>query len=241
MGCVGPLVKWVPAMSDQKPLFFPEIEPWEESVNLADLLDEISIEINKYIILPKEANTAITLWIVGTYFFEHLSLYPLLLFTSPEKRCGKTTLLLVTKFMTHSPFVASNISAASLFRLIEGYAPTLLIDEADTFIAEKAELTGIINSGHTKATAIVVRCASQTFEPEVFSTWCPKVISMIRKPADTLIDRSIVIDLKRKLPTEKTERLRHADSQLFETLRRKLVRVSIHSGEQNSFSASTYT
>lgn len=214
-------------MSDQKGLIFPAIVPWSELVDLAELLDEISGEISRYSILSEEANKAVTLWIAGTYIFDHLSLYPLLLLTSPEKRCGKTTLLLVIKFMVHSPFTVSNISPASLFRMIERHAPTLLIDEADTFLADKAEMTGIINSGHTKSAARVVRCAPNTHEPESFSTWCPKVIAMIKKPAETLVDRSIVIQLKRKLPTEKTDRLRHSDGQKFEVICRKLARIAI--------------
>lgn len=219
-------------MTEKKPALFEQIEPWGDEVDLAVLLDEISSEISQYSILPKGANEALTLWIVGTYFFEQLSLYPLLLLTSPEKRCGKTTLLLVLQFLVKSPYVVSNISAAALYRLIQSHAPTLLIDEADTFLTDKSELTGIINSGHTKLTARVVRCAPTTFEPEGYSTWCPKVIAMIKKPADTLVDRSIVILLKRKLPTEKTERIRHADIHNFEPLRRKLIRAAIDFGQQ---------
>ena len=39
---------------------------------------------------------------------------------------------------------ASNITAAALFRTVEAYSPTLLVDEADTFMTSD-ELRGILN------------------------------------------------------------------------------------------------
>jgi putative DNA primase/helicase len=213
---------------------FPRVEPWQEDVNFAELLDELSQEISKYSILPEGANVAIALWIVGTYIFAHLTLYPVLLITSPEKRCGKTTLLMIIEFLVHAPLVVSNISAAALYRIIELHTPTLMLDEGDTFLADKAEMTGIMNGGHTKSTARVLRCVGDSHEPRSFSTWCPKTIAMIKKPADTLIDRSLVIQLRRKLPTERTERIRHADIKQFEPIRRKLVRTANEFGRRIS-------
>jgi hypothetical protein len=44
-----------------------------------------------------------------------------------------------------------------LFRYIEEVRPTLLIDEADSFVKDNEEMRGILNSGHTKAAAYVIR------------------------------------------------------------------------------------
>ena len=48
---------------------------------------------------------------------------------------------------------------AAVFRVIEETQPTLLIDEADTFLQGNDELRGILNSGYTRKTAYVVRVA----------------------------------------------------------------------------------
>jgi hypothetical protein len=92
-----------------------------------------------------------------------------------------------------------------MFRTIEKYSPTLLIDEADTFLKDNEEMRGVINSGHTRAGAYVIRLekVGDTFEPVRFSTWGPKAIGMIGTLPDTIEDRSIVIQLSRKTPGEK--------------------------------------
>ena len=76
---------------------------------------------------------------------------------SPEKRCGKTTVLIILQFLTPRSELASNISAAAVFRYVEDERPTLLIDEADTFIKDNEEMRGVLNSGHTKTAAYVIR------------------------------------------------------------------------------------
>jgi putative DNA primase/helicase len=119
-----------------------------------------------------------------------------------------------------------------VFRTIEKHLPTLLIDEADTFLGENEELRGLINSGHTRETAFVVRTVGDDHEPKRFSTWGFKAIAGIGKRAATIEDRAITISLKRKLPGEKVERLRHADPGLFETLARKLVRFAADNMER---------
>jgi len=43
-----------------------------------------------------------------------------------------------------------------VFRHIEDERPTLLIDEAITFISDDEEMRGVLNSGHTKAAADVI-------------------------------------------------------------------------------------
>jgi hypothetical protein len=63
--------------------------------------------------------------------------------------------------LVNRPVVAANISSPALFRVIEEVRPTLLIDEADTFLQGNDELRGILNSGYTRKTAYVVRVANK--------------------------------------------------------------------------------
>jgi hypothetical protein len=128
--------------------------------------------------------------------------------TSPTKRCGKTTLEIILSRLVPRPLMTSNISPAAIFRTIEAAHPTLLIDEADTFLHGNEEMRGILNSGHDKAGAYVIRTVGEDHEPAKFSTWCPMAIAKIGKLSDTLADRSIPINLKRKAPGEEVERLR---------------------------------
>jgi hypothetical protein len=111
--------------------------------------------------LPKWAPETLALWVLHTYAFELRDVTAYLGIESPEKRCGKTTLLGVLNELVNRPIAAANISSPAFFRVIEEARPTLLIDEADTFLAGNDELRGILNSGYTRNTAYVVRSDSR--------------------------------------------------------------------------------
>src|SRR6202012_5993868 len=78
---------------------------------------------------------------------------------SPEKRCGKTTLVSVLAALAHRPLIASNITVGALFNAIDSCRPTLFIDEADTFLSGNGAMRGILNSGNTWRTAYILRLA----------------------------------------------------------------------------------
>ena len=84
--------------------------------------------------------------------------------TSPEKGCGKTTLLDVLSRLVMRPLSTANVTASAIFRVVEMQRPTLLIDEADTFLSENEELRGILNSGHRQGGS-VIRTVGEDFEP----------------------------------------------------------------------------
>jgi hypothetical protein len=180
-----------------------EVLPAEEPVDGEKLLNGILAELSARVVLPEQAAETITLWVILTYCHEAFSILPLLGITSPVKRCGKTTLIEILQGLVNKGLSASSITPAAAFRTIEKYCPTLLIDEADTFLKNNDELRGIFNSGHTRASAFVIRVEGDDYEPVKFSTWAPKAIGMIGTLPDTIEDRSIVISLRRKLAAEK--------------------------------------
>ncbi|MBV8548783.1 MAG: DUF3631 domain-containing protein [Alphaproteobacteria bacterium] len=181
--------------------------PYPEPVDGAELLEELTQAVRRHVVLSEEAALAIALWVIFTYVFDVFFIAPILAIQSPEKGCGKTTLLDVLAALVSRPLSASNITFAALFRTIEAATPTLLIDEADTFAQNNDELRGILNSGHRKGGA-VIRTVGENHTPQNFATWCPKVIASIRKLPDTLQDRSIVIPLQRKRADEKADPFR---------------------------------
>ena len=184
-----------------------EVEPASESVSGDKLLSAIKDELLKYMILPGGIAEPVAAWTVLTYCYDAFRILPLLGIISPVKRCGKTNLLEVLQGLTNKGLTASNISPAAVFRTIEKCSPTLLVDEADTFLKDNDELRGVLNSGHTKATAFVVRVVGENHEPVKFSTWGPKAIAMIGTLPDTLHDRSVVVSLRRKAPGETVKRI----------------------------------
>jgi putative DNA primase/helicase len=205
---------------------FAEVEPWQDEVKGFELLDEISTTIKRYIVMPNHAPETVALWIMNTYVHDASYHNPMILITSPEKRCGKTNLLTLIDELSNRSLMTGNITAAAVYRAIEMWKPTLLIDEADTFLKQNDDMAGVINSGHTKKSAFVIRCDGDTNEPKRFSTWCPKVIAGIGSQRDTLEDRSIIVPLRRKLNSDSVARLR-LDRTSFDDIQSKCVRWAV--------------
>jgi putative DNA primase/helicase len=207
----------------------------------SDLLDLLSTTIDQYVAVAPHANTAIVLWTVATHcldvdlprkqvpksWFQRYDrvaaarVAPILCFASPEKRCGKTTALALLQRLVRRPLSAANITPAALFRVMDEREPTMLIDEADSFLRNSSELRNILNSGHSRDLAYVVRATLNG--PRKFSTWGCKAIALIGQLPDTLNDRSIIIEMRRKLPQERLRQMRDARTSRFENLARACV------------------
>ena len=186
---------------------FPEVELWPSPVDGDALLEDIVAQIERHVRLPREAAIGVALWVMHAHCFDAFPISPRLGIVSPEKRCGKTTLLGVIEALVPRPLSASNVTVAAVFRTIEAHRPTLLIDEADTFLGDNEELRGIINSGHNR-TGTVIRLVGDDHEPRAFSTFCPTAIAAIGSLPGTIDDRSIKIPLRRRLPSELIVRFR---------------------------------
>src|SRR5262245_20833010 len=204
-------------------LRFADPEPWPEAVDGAALLDDLAHTYRQFVSLPDGGAEAVALWIVFTYALDAFAVAPILALCSPLKRCGKTTTEELTAALAQRPLAAANITVAALYRTVEQFAPTLIVDEAETFLLTNLGLRGIINSGHTRATAFVVRTVGH--EPRLFSTWGARMIALIGRLPSTLEDRAIVLPMRRRAPGEMVERLRR-DGLLhrLDLLRRRVAR-----------------
>jgi Protein of unknown function (DUF3631) len=180
---------------------FPEPELWPERIEGAHLLDSIADAIRRHVVMSNHARDTAALWAVHPYLLDCFLVSPRLAITSPTKQCGKTTLLDVLARLVLKPLPSANVSTSVVFRVVQGHRPTLLIDEADTFIRENDELRGVLNSGHRQGGS-VVRNVGDEHEPRAFSTYSACAIALIGRLPDTLHDRSLTIALKRRMPSE---------------------------------------
>jgi putative DNA primase/helicase len=199
-------------------------EPWPGTVSGAELLGGIAATVSRHIALGALAADAITLWALHAHAHDSASMSPILGLTSPAPECGKTTLLSLLGALVPRPLEASSITTSALFRAVERWRPTLLIDEADTFLGDNDELRGVLNSGHNRASAQVIRTVGDEHEPRAFRTWAPKAIALIGALPATLSSRSIHIEMKRLAPGERVEPLRADRLHHLEPLRRQAWR-----------------
>jgi putative DNA primase/helicase len=206
-------------------LELPTIELAHTPVSGLTMFDMVLSVLTKYVVLPDHAAFTIALWIIRAHCDDAFNISPRLGVLSPVKRCGKTTLLELIAKLVPRPLSASNITASVIFRTIEKYHPTLLIDEADSFLSDNEELRGILNSGHRRDSAHVLRNVGDDHEPRMFSTWSPMVIAGIGTLPETIEDRSIVVSMRRKRPDETVFPLRW-NSRHGETVRKQLATIA---------------
>jgi len=187
---------------------FEDIDPAYEPVDGADLADRLAHLFRRFAVLPDHGAVVLALWTLFSYCLDLFQIAPRLDLNSPEKRCGKTTVLSLLRMLAFRAVLASGITPAAIFRVIAAHKPTLLIDEMDTFIEANEELRGILNSGHTRDAATIIRCEGDPPEAKLFSTWAAYAFAHIGKIPDTVEDRSIRLPMRRKHPGEKVASLR---------------------------------
>ncbi|MCL7381249.1 DUF3631 domain-containing protein [Streptomyces sp. 35G-GA-8] len=205
----------------------PATPPLEGAQVLADL----QAQITRYVILPSaEALTAVTLWVAATHLQPAWQHAPRLAVVAPEKRCGKSRLLDVLTETVHNCLITVNASPAAIFRSItDDNPPTLLVDEADTLFgtakaAERNEdLRGLLNAGHQRNRP-TLRVSGPEHKPTPFPTFAMAALAGIDDLPDTIMDRSVVIRMRRRAPGEKVAAFRtHRDTPALHALRDRLA------------------
>ena len=208
-----------------------DLMPDTEATEGADLLAQLRAQIAKFVILPSDqALDAATLWVAATHLQGSWQHAPCLAVVGPAKRCGKSRLLDVLTETVHQPVLTVNSTPAAVFRSITEEPPTLLVDEADTIfgspkMAEKnEEMRGLLNAGHQRD-RYVLRVVGNDHTPRKFHTFAMAAIAGIGDLPDTIMDRSIVIRMRRRAEGESVAPYRtKRDSPDLHAIRDKIAR-----------------
>lgn len=207
-----------------QPLVLDDPEPSDDPIDGAALLDDLEALVRCYVVLSVAAARAVALWIVHTYAIAAADISARLVVTSPQRRCGKSTLLDLLSALALRALSTSNISPAAMFRVVEACSPTLLVDEADTFLDASDELRGIVNAGHARGGG-VIRTVGDDYEPRRFGVFGALAIAAIGHVPATIADRAVEIRLARKMRGEHVARLCRATIGVeLEPQRRRLAR-----------------
>ena len=178
----------------------------DKGVRLSRLLDEINAAFQRYLVLDESQLVTLALHVVHTHAIEAAYHTPYLTVTSPTPRSGKTRVLEVCNLLVSKSWLCSATTAAALVRKVERVQPTLLLDETDrAFKGNKEDahkLTGLLNAGYSRS-GVYTMCETRgsKIEEKDFHVFCPKVLCGIGHDhlPDTLMSRSISIEMKRKL------------------------------------------
>ena len=182
-----------------------DTEPHSAPVNAQKMANYLHGQVKQYAVLKHpDYAVAIVLWSLSTWFIDAWKIMPHLYIQSLTKGSGKTTVLELVEAWSCRSFTCANITTAALFRVIEAHRPTLLLDEVDRYLAANEELNGVMNAGHTRRTARVIRLVERDkdYTPTPFNVFGGKCLAGLGKQQDTTMDRSIVIKMEKRLDHE---------------------------------------
>lgn len=179
----------------------------------AGLLDQVHAFLCRFVAFPStHAQVAVTLWVAHTHMADRFDSTPRLALLSPEKQSGKTRTLELVELLCAGAEFLTDASASFVFRLVGSGRVTVLLDECDTIWTKKGgdetaeALRGIVNSGHRKgATVGRVEMVGQKAELRRFPVYAPVALAGIGNLPDTILDRSVIVRMRRRAPDEDVE------------------------------------
>jgi hypothetical protein len=200
-----------------------DILPWPDDIEGDRVASGLSASLKNYVVLSEAAADAVALWVLHTWLVDDFTISPRLAITSPTKGCGKTTLLRFLTQVARRPKRAGSISPPALFRAVEQFHPTVILDETEKYIEHGSDLHALLNEGHCKG-GTVLRVLGEKQELREFSVFAAVAFAANGRLPDDLEQRSIVIELQRRRANEDVAELREDRCESLQSLARMCAR-----------------
>jgi hypothetical protein len=147
----------------------------------AALIDEIRSFIHRYVDISPLFEVVATYYVLLSWVHEAFNELPYLRIRG-DFGSGKTRFLLTIGALCFRPIFASGASTISpLFRMLDKFRGTLLIDEGDIRLSdEKAELVKILNNGNARGFPVLRSEQVGTwkeFNPVAYNVFGPKIVA----------------------------------------------------------------
>jgi hypothetical protein len=168
------------------------------------LLNDVRAFIHRYADLSAGFEEVAAHYVLLSWVFDAFNELPYLRLKG-DFGSGKTRCLQTIGSLCYKAMFASGASTVSpLFRIIDSFRGTLVLDESDfRFSDERAEIVKILNNGNAKGFPVLRSEATPTkeFSPKAFDVYGPKVIATRRSFDDRALEsRCITEDLTGLLP-----------------------------------------
>ena len=159
-------------------VLFPS-EP-EEYGNEADLVSRIRAFLHRYVDVENDFEEIASYYALFTWIHDAHNDVPYIRVRGGYGS-GKTRFLLTLGSMCYRPIFASAASTVSpLFRLLDSFRGTLILDEADWRASdEKSDLVKLMNNGNSRGFPLLRTEVSRQreFDPKAYFVFGPKVIA----------------------------------------------------------------
>ncbi|MEM0343951.1 MAG: hypothetical protein QXU73_06885 [Thermoplasmata archaeon] len=192
--------------------------PGKPDLNKDDpgLLRDIGLFISEHVEFPDpKYSILLASWVVCSWISELMDYAPRLVFYGPT-RSGKSRALKVLKLLSYRSLDLLNPSGAALFRIIEQYRPTVLIDEYQALVGDRAGEVDLLFKGGYENGCKVPRARREGKEIDFFEIFSFLAIATKKLPAEDLQNRGVLIgmleqskgDIRRRMDYEEAFRLR---------------------------------
>lgn len=169
----------------------------------SELVSSIQQFIHRYADLSEGFEEAAAYYVLLTWVFDAFNELPYLRLKG-DFGSGKTRCLQTIGSLCYKPMFASGASTVSpLFRIIDAFRGTLVMDESDfRFSDERTEIVKILNNGNAKGFPVLRSEATpgKEFNPKAFDVFGPKIIATRRSFDDRALESRCITEEMTALP-----------------------------------------
>jgi hypothetical protein len=163
----------------------------EEYGSEAELLSAIQSFIHRYVDVSPQFEEIAACYVLFSWVYDAFGELPYLRVRG-DYGSGKSRFLLTVGSLCYKPMFASGASSTSpLFRIMDAFEGTLVIDESDFRESdERVEIVKILNNGNARGFP-VLRCeinARKEFDPRAYAVFGPKIIATRRAFQDRALE-----------------------------------------------------
>ncbi len=159
-------------------VLFPS-EP-QEYGSEKELVSQIQVFIHRYVDVSALYEKIASYYVLFTWLYDSFNELPYLRLRG-DPGSGKTRFLLTVGSLCYKPIFASGASTVSpLFRIIDTFRGTLIVDEGDFRLSdERAEIVKILNNGNARGFPVLRSevTPKREFNPTAYTVFGPKIIA----------------------------------------------------------------
>ncbi len=172
-----------------------------------NLLGDIAAFIAAHLEFPDDRYChLLAAWVVCTWIHERMDYAPRLIFYGPT-RSGKSRALKVLRLLSYRGLELINPSGAALFRIIEHYRPTVLIDEYHSLVGDRVFEIDLLFKGGYENGSKIPRAKREGREVDFFEAFSFLAVATKKLPAEDLQNRAVLVSMLEKSKGEVRRRL----------------------------------
>lgn len=143
------------------------------------LVGEIQSFIHRYVDVSPLFEKIASYYVLFTWVYDSFNELPYLRVRA-DYGSGKTRFLLTIGSLCYKPIFAGASTVSPLFRILDAFRGTLIIDEGDFRLSdERAEIIKILNNGNARGFPVLRSevTPSREFNPTAYSVFGPKIVA----------------------------------------------------------------